>query len=132
MLWFKSYLTNRKFHISIDNCLLSAANLECGVPQGSILCPLIFLIYINDTPQALEECDLFLYAEDSCLVVQNKDINVIEKVLNSEFSNLCDWFVGNRLSIHFGEDKTKSILFSSKERSKNTGKLVISYLMVLD
>ena len=57
-------------------------------------------------------CDLLLYADDSGLIFQHKDINVIEKQLNENFSNICDWFVDNKLSIHFGEDKTKSILFA--------------------
>ena len=50
---------------------------------------------------------MFLYADDSCLVCQHKDINEIEKPLNVYFSSICDWFVDNKLSIHVGEDKTK-------------------------
>ena len=71
-------------------------------------------------------CDLFLYADDICrrwfsicLVCQHKDINKIENQLNEDFCNICDWFVDNKLSIHFGEDKTKSILFASKFKRKN-------------
>ena len=73
------------------------------------------------------KCHLFLYADDSCLVCQHKDINEIEKQLNVDFSNICDWFVDNKLSIHFGEDKTKSILFASKFKKKNIKKLNIKY-----
>ena len=51
----------------------------------------------------------------------------IEKRLNKDFENLCDWFVDNKLSIHFGEDKTKSILFASKQRAKNIRQLNIKY-----
>ena len=65
------------------------------------------------------KCDLFLYADDTCLVCQHKYINKIENQLNEDFSNICDWFVDNKLSIHFGEDKTKSILFASKFKRKN-------------
>ena len=55
--------------------------------------------------------DLFLYADDSCLVFQHhKELKEIEKQLNKDFADLCDWFVENKLSIHFGDDKTKSIL----------------------
>ena len=60
------------------------------------------------------KCYLFLYADNSCLVCQHKDINAIEKQSNVDFSDICDWFVDNKLNIHFGEDKTKSILFPSK------------------
>ena len=59
-----------------------------------------------------------LYADDSCLVFQGKDVTEIEKQLNEDFTNICEWFVDNRLSIHFGEDKTKSILFASKCKIK--------------
>ena len=65
------------------------------------------------------KCDLFLYADDTCLVCQHKDINKIENQLNEDFSNMCDWFVDNKLSMHFGEDETKSILLASKFKRKN-------------
>ena len=64
-------------------------------------------------PQAVN-CDLLLYADDSCLVFGDNNINEIEKQLNENFNSLCDWFVDNKLSIHFGEDKTKSMLFGRK------------------
>ena len=124
--WFQSYLSDRMFHVSLGETISEPSNIDCGVPQGSILGPLLFLIYINDMPQAIS-CNLFLYADDSCLVFQNKELNVINIELNKSFSKLCDWFVDNRLSIHFGEDKTKSILFASKNKRKNLGNLEINY-----
>ncbi|XP_057316760.1 uncharacterized protein LOC130657775 [Hydractinia symbiolongicarpus] len=127
ILWFRSYLANRTFCVSIDNLSSNPGKLECGVPQGSILGPLLFLLYVNDMPQALVQCDLFLYADDSCLLFQHKDITEMENALNTDFSNLCDWFVDNKLSIHFGEDKTKSILFASRGKIKKAEKLNISY-----
>ena len=57
------------------------------------------------------ECDLLLYADDSCLVFTCPDLKSIETNLNKNFNSLCDWFVENKLSIHFGEDKTKSNCF---------------------
>ena len=75
----------------------------------------------------LSKCHLFLYANDSCLLWQNKDINEIEKQLNIDFCNICHWFVDNKLNIHFGTDKTKSILFASKFKKKNIKKLNIKY-----
>ena len=65
------------------------------------------------------KCHLFLYADDPCLVCQHKDINEIEKQLKVDFSNICDWFVDNKLSIHFVEDRTKPILFAPKFKKKN-------------
>ena len=70
---------------------------------------------------------LLLYANDSCILYQHKGVDEIEKQLNKDFENICDWFVDNKLSIHFGEDKTKSILFASKRGSKNVDKLKVRY-----
>ena len=71
--WFKSYLSNRNFHVAIGNSVSSAGELTCGVPQGSILGPLLFLPYVNDLQQAID-CDLFLYADDSCLGFQHRNV----------------------------------------------------------
>ena len=88
--------------------------------------PLLFLIYVNDMPQAIKP-NVLLYVDHSCLMYQQKDIAKIKKILNEDFENTCDWYFGNKLSIHFGDDKTKSILFASKRRAKNICKLNIRY-----
>ena len=124
--WFCSYLSNRTFHVSLNSHVSCAGKIICGVPQGSILGPLLFLLYINDMPQAVET-DLFLYADDTGLVFQHKDINKMNEQLNKDFHNICLWFIDNKLSIHFGEDKTKYILFASKQKMKRAGKLEISF-----
>ena len=124
--WFRSYLTNRRFHVRVDKKVSEEGFLHCGVPQGSILGPLLFLLYVNDMPQSLN-CELLLYADDSCLISQHKDIKHIENILNQNFSSLCEWFVDNKLSVHFGEDKTKSILFSSKCKANQAEPLNIVY-----
>ena len=124
--WFRSYLTNRIFLVNLGNVFSQQACVSSGVPQGSILGPLLFLIYINDMSQAVK-CNFFLYADDTCLACQHKDINEIEKQLNKDFLSICDWFVDNKLSIHFGDDKTKSILFASKFKIKKVRKLNIKY-----
>ena len=62
--------------------------------------------------------DLLLYADYTCLIFQHEDISEIEKILKKNFSSLCDWFVDNKLSIHFGEEKTKSMLFKQQTQGK--------------
>ena len=117
--WYKSYLSTRKFHANVHDKFFTSVDLRCRVPQGSILERLLFLLYINDMPQAVD-CDLFLYTDDTCLLFQHKDLERIKEELTKNFSNICDWFVDNKLSIQFGEDKTKSILFSTKNiKNKN-------------
>ena len=123
ILWFKSYLQDRSFSVNIGKEYSDPGNLSCGVPQGSILGPLIFLLYVNDMARAVD-CDLLLYADDSCLISRDTDVERIENNLNRNFNSLCNWFVENKLSIHFGEDKTKSILFARK-KYKNLKKMNI-------
>ena len=89
-----------------------AGTLKYGVPQGCILGPFLFLLYVNDIPQSLSDAGSYLHVDDTCIFYQHEDVKKNENVLNKEFSSLCQWFIDNKLSIHFGEDKTKSILFS--------------------
>ena len=78
LAWFKSYLNERKFKININTSYSSSSNLICDVPQGSILGSLLFLLYINDLPQAIIS-DSLLYADDTCIVFQHKNVTEIEK-----------------------------------------------------
>ena len=103
---------------------LSPGKLSCGVPQGSILGPLLFLLYVNDMPQAVNS-ELLLYADDTCLIYTGKDI---QKIVNSDFTSLCEWFIDNKLSVHFGEEKTKSILFGTKRQLKDQKDLCVIQL----
>ena len=64
--WYKSYLSKRKFHVNVHKKFTTSDNLQCRVPQESIIGPLLFLLYINNIPQAVD-CDLFLSADDTCL-----------------------------------------------------------------
>ena len=87
--WFKPYVSERMFLASIEIKLSDFGKISCGVPQGSILCPLLFLIYVNDMPQALRST-LLLYADDSCILHQHKEVDEIEKKLNKDFENIRD------------------------------------------
>ena len=113
--WFKSYLSELKFKININTSYSNPSNLICDVPQGFILGPLLFLLYANNLPQASAN-DSLLYTDDSCIVFQHENVTEIEKQLLRDFSGLCDWFVDNKLSVHFGQDKTKSTLFGTKHK----------------
>ena len=73
------------------------------------------------------DCELFLNVDDSCLVYQHRYVKVIDTKLNKNFSNVCDWFVDNKLNIHFGEDKTKCILFDTKKRLRKDSNLQIRH-----
>ena len=122
--WFHSYLTSRAIFVSLGAVFSEGGTINCGVLQGSILGPLLFLLNINDIPQALSNTHTYLYAGDTSIFCQHKDVTEIENVLNKEFRNVCDWLVDNKLSMHFREDKTKYILFS---RDKNLPELNMIY-----
>ena len=93
--WFEFYLSNRKLLICIDSVFSEAGTLKYGVPQGSILGPLLFLLYVNDLLQSLSGAGFYLYADDTCIFYQHEDVKKIENVLNKEFSSLCQWFKNN-------------------------------------
>ena len=78
----------------------------------TILGPRLLLLYVNDMPQAVK-CDLFLYADDTCLTFQHENVKGIEDQLNLNFSSLCDWFIDNKLSIHLRFSKTKPNFFGT-------------------
>ena len=122
--WFECYLSNRMFRVHVENNFSDKALVICGVPQGSILGRLLFLLYVNNMVQTIN-CDLLLNADDTGLIFQYKDINIKEQQLNRNFSNICDWFRHNKLSIHFGEDKTNSILLTPSNKCKKYGSLKI-------
>ena len=70
-------------------------------------------------PQAVKS-DFLLYANDTCLMYTGKDIKTIEEQLNTDLSSLCDWFIDNKLSVHFGEEKRKSIFFWNQAATKES------------
>ena len=111
--------------MDVDSTLSEPAEFVCGVPQGSILGPLLFLLYINDLTQAVTDCDIRLYADDTCISSKDKQVDSINDKLNQDFNTLCDWFLDDKLSIHFGEEKTKTILFSPKNLSKSAEPLIV-------
>ena len=103
--------------INLESNCLQPASVSYGLPKGSILGLLLFLIYENDMSQTDPP-----YADESCLGCQHEDFNKTESQLNEEFPNICDLLMDKKLIIHFGEDKTKGILFYSKFKRKNIKK----------
>ena len=113
--WFNSYLFNISQFIDIKCTLSDRGEVTCGVPQGSILGPSLFLIYVNDM-ESVVDCDLLLYADDSALLIRGKNITDIVQKLSEELTKLNVWLIDNKLSLHLG--KTESIIFASNRKLK--------------
>ena len=94
--WFQSYFSERIFVISKENQLSEYGRILCNLPQGSILRPFLFLIYVNDMPQAVK-LNLCLYDGDSYLMFQHKDVEDIEQVLNNE--SIYEWQINLSLKV---------------------------------
>ena len=127
--WFRSYLSSRKFHVNVTDNV--NADLRCGVPQESILGPMLFLLYTHDMPQAVH-CDLFPYVDDTCSLHQHKDLERLKEELTENFLkiNLKIYVTGLRIiSCTFTSEKIKLNLSYSqpKPEKKNIGTIDINY-----
>ena len=111
----QSYLANRKQHVSIDGFESNLRSISCGVPQGSSLGPLLFLIYINDFRLCLEKTETGHFADDTYVIFGSKKIATIETVVNHELKLITKWLRLNKLSLNAG--KTELMFFHSKQRT---------------
>ena len=107
----KNYLEHRAQRVIANNCLSSSLDITCGVPQGSILGPLLFLIYINDIIQEQEKVKVLLYADDTVLYSSGKSVLDIVPFLQNGLKKYATWSAKNKLTMN--EAKTKLVLFSS-------------------
>ena len=107
--WFRSYLTNRSQFVSYDGRQSEIQSITCGVPQGSILGPLLFIIYMNDICNVSELLFTVMYADDTCVVIHGKYMLSIITTLNHELHMLSTWLKANKLSLN--TDKIYYMIF---------------------
>ena len=115
--WFKSFLSNRRQFVSIDGINSSDTIVEHGVPQGSVLGPLLFLLYINDLNKAIKHCKTIHFADDTCLILKNKSLKQMRKYLNVDLRNLSNWLSANKISLNVS--KTELLLFRHPNKNIN-------------
>ena len=113
--WFESYLTDRKQFVSFNGENSDPKDILCGVPQGSVLGPLLFLIYINDLPNVSDKLKFYLFADDTNIYFESSDLKVLEKVINEELKHLSLWLKVNRLALNIS--KTNFVIFHSSQRN---------------
>ena len=107
--WFRSYLSNRKQLVDLGTGTSSLKMITCGVPQGSILGPLLFILYINDMRHALKFSVVHHFADDTNLLYSHKNQKTLRKNVNYDLSLLFEWLCANRLSLNV--KKTEFIIF---------------------
>jgi hypothetical protein len=118
--WFKSYLNERSQISNINGSFSNPLNVHTGVPQGSILGPLLFIIYINDLSMSLDQCSVNMYADDTAFYTKGhiaNDTHAIICTLQSDLCNVSEWLDANKLSLHIG--KTACMLFCSKQKRRH-------------
>ena len=117
--WFGDYLFNRTQVVEIEQSLSDPHPLFSGVPQGSILGPLLFLIYFNDLPDCLTNAKVIMYADDTVVYHASDKIEKIESVLNSEFKNIFDYINDSELILNLKKGKTETMLFGTAKKLSN-------------
>jgi hypothetical protein len=115
--WFESYLIGRKQYVFYNGASSDVKEISCGVPQGSVLGPLLFLIYINDLPNISKKLNFFLFADDTNIYYESTDLKELEKTVNEELKKLSLWLNINRLALNVS--KTNFVIFRSAQKKSN-------------
>ena len=114
--WFKSYLSDRKQYTSLNGVDSDIKHISCGVPQGSVLGPMLFLLYINDLPNIFSKLKFFLFADDTNIYFECNDLKNLIKIMNFELKKIYKWLYINRLSLNMS--KTKFVIFYAANKPK--------------
>ena len=122
--WFDSFLSNRSQVTCCGRAQSQPNTVSVGVAQGSILGPLLFIIYMNDLPDVLEFCSVTLYADDTVLYFSSKMISEIETKMNSGLRQVCDWLKLNQLTLNI--KKSQFMLIGSNARLHRINSIVLS------
>jgi hypothetical protein len=112
--WFCSYLTDRALYVSIGDTSSDLMTITCGVPQGSVLGPLLFLLYINDFGNSATVLDFNLFADDSNLFYSHKSLQCLETDLNNQLYNVNEWLCANKLSLNI--EKSNFVIFHPPQK----------------
>ena len=123
--WIRSYLTNRKQRVLANNVYSFFLNTTQGVPQGSVLGPLFYIIYANDLPDLLQNCNIALYADDTILYTANANFEDSITKMQRDISSLASWCSANGVSVN--ATKTKTMLFGSPNVLNNLPAFEITY-----
>ena len=116
--WLENYLTDRKQCTLVAGTTSEFMKITCGVPQGSILGPLLFLLYVNDMPDVVKDSSIYLYADDTVLLNYGKNMINVKNDMQRDLGKIASWCGRNKLSLNI--KKTKNMLFGSRHKLKRT------------
>ena len=115
--WFSSYLANRMQYTCVNGVHSNSQNMQCGIPQGSNIGPLLFILFINDMPLCLKTCKISLYADDTCLYYASANHQILTESLNADLLLIDIWLKRNRLALNV--PKCELLFIGTKKRLKN-------------
>ena len=124
--WIKNYLTNRKQFVAYNNSHSQLGNVTIGVPQGSILGPLLFLLYVNDIYAISKEMSCIQFADDTTLFTSGNNLTDLACVVNTELRTINEWINLNKLSLNIAKTSYMVISGSSRKFDNNTCKIRIN------
>jgi hypothetical protein len=114
LAWLMDYLKNRQQRVIINGVSSQWGNIEAGVPQGSVLGPLLFLIFINDITDVVKNCKICLFADDTCLFVEVDNYMQGADLINEDLVTINDW--SNRWLVNFSPKKTREMIITNKAK----------------
>ena len=115
--WFRSYLSGRVQKLCVGNSSSQWGNITTGVPQGSILGPLLFSLFVNDIPASVSNCVCRLYADDTILYTSGDSISDLNQLLQEDLNSINDWMKSNRLKLNLS--KSVGMLIGPIQKIKN-------------
>ena len=122
--WFSSYLIGRTQYTFCNNHSSQVKEITCGIPQGSVLGPLLFLLYINDLPNISKIFKFYLFADDTNIFYQNSNLEDLQRIINCELKKLSMWLNANRLALNIS--KTNFVIFAAKNKPTSTVTLLLN------
>ncbi|CAB4011690.1 Hypothetical predicted protein [Paramuricea clavata] len=125
LTWFENYLFGRRQRVIYDGTQSDSQPVVCGVPQGSILGPMLFILLINDIDHQLNSCKILLYADDTVVFTSSKNQETIKGNLNTDLSKLATWFYENNLVVNLKKGRTEFILYSTPNKLSKAEKMDI-------